>query len=814
MNTIKNWLINFVDWLKVLFNGFCHWLVGVWNRLKPVLLLLFDCRWSVIVLLLGAGTLLSSQGSEIAVRTGDSWGYALFAALGTFLWALHGWFDTRRVLDHLYNKSNESEWIERVPREWIERVPRLIGSGSYFVAAFAFFQAWRKLGLTLSNGLIWLIVLNLALAVVFYRLLEARHDWPSFQKKCPSSLQSVVGRLKFEELDWLVDKINPFTLLYSTGLFLLATVEPVRLGFTVGSVGILFLALSSILAAGSWLSLKMMKVDPKYLLIRQKWVKVVSLVMMLLAFLYQGALTLAFVLVVLVLLRALWGYAWFKSLLCKLLGLWSKFLKILMWLLEKLQVWRPTPPAESKAAASAPTAERYPVITTLLILALVFSSTGLNDNHGIPTQPKSGERPELNAYTQAWLKQAPQDRQGKKPMVIVATAGGGIRAAYWTAAVLGGITDAKPDFRNSLYGLSGVSGGSVGLAVYSAMLHAEGSRCASAQQAHCLRDPALEVLSEEFLAPVLARMLYPDLMQRFLPLPALPDRAASLEAAWQASWRMREGGADLGLDAPLSSRVGETAQGWQPALFLNSTHVETGQRVVASSVNLYSKPEYYLDAVDLTGLLGRDVRLGTAALNSARFTYVSPPGTLPCADQWPFCHNGHVVDGGYFENFGAVTASQTLRAALRNLNEDSKNVRPIVILISNDKALANTIEDDNPPKSLPSTWFAMESLGPVYALLQVRESRGILAAKDLRAKVKEGAEVEENNFFHFRMDLSKGQPEPALGWVLSVQSQDLMSKLLVCSKDNLDEFTRLLEALGSDKATVDAVKQQAAGCKT
>jgi hypothetical protein len=47
-------------------------------------------------------------------------------------------------------------------------------------------------------------------------------------------------------------------------------------------------------------------------------------------------------------------------------------------------------------------------------------------------------------------------------VVVVATAGGGIQAAAWTARVLTGLQEQLPEFSNSIAALSAVSGGAVG----------------------------------------------------------------------------------------------------------------------------------------------------------------------------------------------------------------------------------------------------------------------------------------------------------------------------------------------------------------
>ena len=63
------------------------------------------------------------------------------------------------------------------------------------------------------------------------------------------------------------------------------------------------------------------------------------------------------------------------------------------------------------------------------------------------------------------------------PMLVIATAGGGIRAAFWTATVLEQLEadlQKKNDapLQNLIFAISGVSGGSVGAMNYVAALHA------------------------------------------------------------------------------------------------------------------------------------------------------------------------------------------------------------------------------------------------------------------------------------------------------------------------------------------------------
>ena len=57
----------------------------------------------------------------------------------------------------------------------------------------------------------------------------------------------------------------------------------------------------------------------------------------------------------------------------------------------------------------------------------------------------------------------------------------------------------------------------------------------------------------------------------------------------------------------------------------------------------------------LSGKKVDDVRLSTAAHNSARFPLISPPGSICNQDQ---AIVDRIVDGGYFENYGALGAKR------------------------------------------------------------------------------------------------------------------------------------------------------------
>jgi hypothetical protein len=210
------------------------------------------------------------------------------------------------------------------------------------------------------------------------------------------------------------------------------------------------------------------------------------------------------------------------------------------------------------------------------------------------------------------------------------------------------------------------------------------------------------------------------------------------------------------------------------------TRGDSAQRFRESHQNMH-------DSEDLLRLLGSDLKLSTAAHNSARFTYVSPPGRIQRNDTLEF---GHVVDGGYFENSGLAT----LREVLEALPADRSQA--IVLYLCNDplpcKAKVDSVMAPIQPRSAMSEW-----LGPIRAILSTREARGSLSRADI-------ADLSNVKFFQLNVcdaltagdttDVKQFDPvlrseaseerardrviSPPLGWLLSKVARDWMDKSL------------------------------------
>lgn len=314
-----------------------------------------------------------------------------------------------------------------------------------------------------------------------------------------------------------------------------------------------------------------------------------------------------------------------------------------------------------------------------------------------------------------------RDSKQKRPCFIIATEGGGIRAAFWTAQVLTrledesrkkGAIDGSPNFASHVLAISGVSGGSLGAAVFEA-LYAESKDPdivgptpeERPKEAQDLGKQAARILGDDHLSPLVGAMLFPDAVQRFIPgtLPGT-DRGGALERSWEDRWKIYVSGTHKNrFSEPflhLWDHHLKVTEPWAPALFLNSTRVEDGRRIIASNVSINSGPKGdFPGALDLHDYLWpesnvvhwpwqhwrqtvyhsepakrRDLPLSSAVHCSARFTYFSPAGRLP---------SGHrVVDGGYYEDSGGETARNILDVVDKALHDDpTLHVQPILVLI-------------------------------------------------------------------------------------------------------------------------------------
>jgi hypothetical protein len=425
----------------------------------------------------------------------------------------------------------------------------------------------------------------------------------------------------------------------------------------------------------------------------------------------------------------------------------------------------------------------------LFALFLFVAVSSGNSQHRLVTMPESAPPHDLAAAYTAWRQRNPPDA----PLVLVATAGGGLRAAYWTATVLGTLRDTYPSFGKTLFAISGVSGGSVGASVYAALSAHGKASCGG--QGPALTPCLQRLLGQDLLGPTIAGFLFTDVFQSFIPtgIVRLPDRAHALEMALATGWAANFTDGSAPYTAPLSALYDHPA-GPVPELLLNGTSVATGRRMITASLAM--PLDEFPAAIDLRTAYSFDVPLAEAAMNSARFPYVTPVAGISFGG-----HDDEIADGGYFENFGATTIQDVLHWVRARPSQDQPS-RIVVIAITSDDTLpqdapfwpANTGKGcARPARSRADIGPLLPQLAaPVAALYNSRAGHGALAAERLLAAT---AEVPGARYIPFRLVSELDEPGVPLSWSLSDKARGILAaEMKKCP--NSAALTQLSAALG------------------
>ena len=293
-----------------------------------------------------------------------------------------------------------------------------------------------------------------------------------------------------------------------------------------------------------------------------------------------------------------------------------------------------------------------------------------------------------------------------EPLVLVAASGGGIRAAWWAVHTMTMLAGTQCG-RHGVFAVSSVSGGSVGMAVL-----ATSPRPARAIARIAGPDALAAGIDGLLLRDTIAGYTGLDLTAAQMPAhQRYPDRAALMEHAWEAE--------DSGLTDPFP--LSEPAVPWR--LLFNSTAVRTGCRAILPDRSLAGPGEPAptagpplscglgsaapaANSYDLFAKLPclKGIDTATAALLSARFTFISPSGVVNgCRGAQRSTAQEQFVDGGYADSSGLATLAglaPSLTAAVRQYNTsavaDARAGQPVTLVVPVTVFLGNS------PQVVPS----------------------------------------------------------------------------------------------------------------
>jgi hypothetical protein len=335
-----------------------------------------------------------------------------------------------------------------------------------------------------------------------------------------------------------------------------------------------------------------------------------------------------------------------------------------------------------------------------------------------------------------------------------------------------------------VFAISSVSGGSVGAAIFNGLTRKikqsddrfkAGSGCRKPGDnvgGLFFTDVAEEILQDDFLSPVLGAFLFPDFLQRFLFFPIRQfDRSIALEKSFEESWRTKvqyyyTRFKDQWMDErnPLTASFSTSwsPQMEAPALLINTTEVASGRGRVISPflVDTDEFSSFPLSNSPGTNQHSLDISMSTAAVLSARFPWLTPPGSFRMAStnsKNPPLQKIQVVDGGYLDNSGVTMALAVIReieAALAKSNPAQKIQLNLIVLTSVDFGDPSVVLGDY--------------LAPFQTLLSTRSARGGIAVKEAERVFATNTTAATSPFHSLGEAELRGYGYPLpLGWRLS-----------------------------------------------
>jgi predicted acylesterase/phospholipase RssA len=376
---------------------------------------------------------------------------------------------------------------------------------------------------------------------------------------------------------------------------------------------------------------------------------------------------------------------------------------------------------------------RVPLLASLAVLSLATTYAPESD-HFYRVQAGSKLPPLLRPSALVKDRAGP----GHKRLILVATAGGGIQAAAWTARVLHGLEkvcahqtkpENKCDLRDSIVVISGVSGGSLGAMAYARSFAPNLSPVSPDSVVANAEASAIDEVAWGWTVPDVFRAVSPWFRSQYI------DRGWALEQKWSAIHQLRYDKTQAAL-LPAKRTKDVLLSDWapqqgipMPALLLNATIVELGKPLVFSTTD-FPRGNDRRGLVNFYDLFQGhehtyDIRVNTAARLSASFPYVSPAARSNIEN--PPVPDYHIVDGGYYDNYGVVALLAWLESAIEEAGDSQKDVHDDLADV-----LVLGIRPFPPPgdsKPDKTHGWGFQPVAPINGLLDVRDT-GQMARDD------------------------------------------------------------------------------------
>jgi len=455
----------------------------------------------------------------------------------------------------------------------------------------------------------------------------------------------------------------------------------------------------------------------------------------------------------------------------------------------------------------------YRVPTLIAVLLLLFGGYFFsNFDHRFPVvrveKPMSSTRLESNEIAE----KPSEEKSGSDICIIVVAPGGGIHASAWTGKVLTGLHERyRNRFANRLRLISSVSGGAVGAMFYldhfPDLVYESGPNADQKQNGRFanLLKQSFRRSSTSSLEALTWGAAFPDSARIFLGNWVQEDRGMVQERRWLR--RMDIVGKDYG---PTLFRWRQKAQeGSFPYVVFNATEAETGRRVLFSTFQFKTQATessipMEARAIDFLTIANNqfDLPISTAVRLSATFPYAAA-AAMPAKDTLPL---GHIVDGGYVDNEGLLTAIDFIQHDSKyHSQRQTKNEKKYVLIriLHNPPAKDHLISPTDP--GLSGSGWEYASFGPLMAMSNVRvtsqRERGEMELSLLKQSLakedagKTGGNISRVVSVVLQFTPPEGYQAPPLNWKLSPKQraayQTAWERLTEIGNESLKKRTRL-----------------------
>ncbi|WP_165072890.1 hypothetical protein [Paludisphaera rhizosphaerae] len=346
------------------------------------------------------------------------------------------------------------------------------------------------------------------------------------------------------------------------------------------------------------------------------------------------------------------------------------------------------------------------------------------------------------SHRERWLENwrrsfATASRPSPKPiLVVVAVSGGALRAGVWAETVLGYLDAFLDDFSHHVRLITGASGGMLGAARFVvSQCDGHGLPGGPVGTRGALQGPP------DYLSPIAWQIAFRDFLPNSLIPTALYNRGNALEEAW--------GRVDRGLDTTFEQLRDAEEQGLVPSIVFSPITTEDGRRLLIGNLpladltytparsllvedagrladdyrrdNARTPDDYDLEYPELASVSAveffrmfptdrKRLRLAAAVRMSATFPYVTSSVVLPTFPP------RHVVDAGYYDNYGVNLAGAWVASHARWLAENAAGVLFIQVRAFPNEARLKKLDREvlaappSEPGATPSMWGRIEAV--------------------------------------------------------------------------------------------------------